>query len=563
MSRASAVDASASAWRASFPAVALAAAVTVVFIVHARAWEFLCDDAFISFRYARNLAEHGALVFNVGMDPPERVEGYTNFLWVVVLAGLQLLGIAPPRAAPLITGLGALAGLVTAVLVVRGLRRRFDPNSTPDPRLRALDLIPATLLVVVPEHMVWAHGGLETSWAAALVLGSIAAWSTDRLRLAAGLAAAAALLRPDGLVPIAAFGLTWLVVVSAPVLVRERKALRAVLARIPRRPLLQAALVFTLPLGLHLVWRHHYYGAWLPNTWAIKVHGALLRDSYGQAYVHAWLDALPLVYLAPLALLLRPRHALLVVPIAVTVAYGWSVGGDFMAYARFYVVATGLLAALVGWLLADLGALLARVLSPRLATALPLGLALLLAAGLAQRTHTRWVADMAKPAGWIDGKWEGVAAMDRFARVGWAVGEWMHDNLPPDTLVSVGAAGAVPYGADLPVVDAYGLVDPRLVHMPNLRPYQGRGARPGHQIIAPASYMKARDPDLLCHVGYRGPRPPRESQAQPAFRRGYVWACIEPPPVADPRAEGGSLDVGVYCCRRPTDRIVGPFGSES
>jgi hypothetical protein len=30
-----------------------------------RAWAFVCDDAFISFRYARNLAEHGTLAFNL------------------------------------------------------------------------------------------------------------------------------------------------------------------------------------------------------------------------------------------------------------------------------------------------------------------------------------------------------------------------------------------------------------------------------------------------------------------------------------------------------------------
>jgi arabinofuranosyltransferase len=203
---------------------------------------------------------------------------------------------------------------------------------------------------------------------------------------------------------------------------------------------------------------------------------------------------------------------------------------------------------------------LARVLPPRLAAALLVTLGLLLAGSLALRTHARWTADMAKPTGWLDGKWEGVAAMDRFARVGLAVGEWMHDNLPPDTLVSVGAAGAVPYGAGLPVVEAYGLVDPQLVHLPELRPHQGPGARPGHQILAPASYMKSRDPDLVCHVGYRGPRPPSERQAHPAFRRGYVWACIEPPPVPDPHAESGELDVGVYCCRRPVERGVGPFG---
>ncbi len=46
------------------------------------AW-FLCDDAFISFRYVRNLLEGHGLVFN----PGEHVEGYSNFLWVLELAG--------------------------------------------------------------------------------------------------------------------------------------------------------------------------------------------------------------------------------------------------------------------------------------------------------------------------------------------------------------------------------------------------------------------------------------------------------------------------------------------
>lgn len=535
--------------------------MTAAFVVHARAWEFLCDDAFISFRYARNLAELGALELN----PGERVEGYTNFLWVVVLAALHAVGVDPPRAAPVLTGLGALAGLVAAVLAARALRRRFagsgDPTATDD-RLHAIDLVPAVLLVSLPEHMVWAHGGLETSGAAALVLGSIAAWSADRPRLAAALAAAAALMRPDGLLPLAVFGLAWLAVVGAPVLWRER---RAALARLPRRRLVQAALVLVLPLAVHILWRRAYYGAWLPNTWFIKAHGALLRDSYGRDYVLAWLDALPLAYVAPLALLLRPRHLLLVLPIAAIVLYGWSVGGDFMAYGRFYVAATGLFAALVGWLLADGARLLARVVPARVAPArvvpvLPVLVGLGLATAVGLRTHARWQDDMAKPSGWLDGKWEGVAAMDRFARVGLAVGEWMHDHLPPDTLLSVGAAGAVPYGAGLPIVDAYGLVDPSLARLPGLRPHQGPGARPGHQIIAPHSYIAARDPDLLCHVGFRGDRPPSERRAHPAFREGYVWACIEPPPVPDPRAEGGLLDPGVYCCRRPRDRVVGPFG---
>ena len=57
------------------------------------AW--LCDDAFISFRYADHLARGLGLVFNVG----ERVEGYTSFLWVVTSAGALLVGVSPLAAA--------------------------------------------------------------------------------------------------------------------------------------------------------------------------------------------------------------------------------------------------------------------------------------------------------------------------------------------------------------------------------------------------------------------------------------------------------------------------------
>lgn len=45
------------------------------------------DDAFISFRYARNLVEGKGLVYNAG----ERVEGFSNFLWTMLIAlGMEL-----------------------------------------------------------------------------------------------------------------------------------------------------------------------------------------------------------------------------------------------------------------------------------------------------------------------------------------------------------------------------------------------------------------------------------------------------------------------------------------
>ena len=59
-----------------------------VYLFRVMFFDFLNDDAFISFRYAQNLAEHGELTYNLG----ERVEGYTNFLWTVLMAGVIYLG---------------------------------------------------------------------------------------------------------------------------------------------------------------------------------------------------------------------------------------------------------------------------------------------------------------------------------------------------------------------------------------------------------------------------------------------------------------------------------------
>ena len=73
---------------------------------------FVCDDAFISFRYARNLLEGHGLVYN----PGEYVESYSNFLWVLELTALGgVFGLRPEHTAPWLlvacTG-GTLAALL-------------------------------------------------------------------------------------------------------------------------------------------------------------------------------------------------------------------------------------------------------------------------------------------------------------------------------------------------------------------------------------------------------------------------------------------------------------------
>ena len=69
----------------------VALGIAVLYGLRVREYWFLSDDAFISFRYSRHLADGLGLVWNAG----EPVEGYTNFLWVLLMAASLSLGLEP------------------------------------------------------------------------------------------------------------------------------------------------------------------------------------------------------------------------------------------------------------------------------------------------------------------------------------------------------------------------------------------------------------------------------------------------------------------------------------
>ncbi|MBN97985.1 MAG: hypothetical protein CME16_01875, partial [Gemmatimonadetes bacterium] len=60
---------------------ALLGAVCLGYLLHVLHYNFIADDAFITLRYAQNLASGDGLVFNLG----ERVEGFTSPLWTLLL----------------------------------------------------------------------------------------------------------------------------------------------------------------------------------------------------------------------------------------------------------------------------------------------------------------------------------------------------------------------------------------------------------------------------------------------------------------------------------------------
>src|SRR6476620_286995 len=100
-------------------AIALAAAaLTVIAILTVLLWRVTLDDAYITFRYARHLAEgYGLGAWN---HTGEHVEGYSSPLWMLLIAGAAWLGVDLRIASKVF---GAAAALTVIVVL---FRRRDD-----------------------------------------------------------------------------------------------------------------------------------------------------------------------------------------------------------------------------------------------------------------------------------------------------------------------------------------------------------------------------------------------------------------------------------------------------
>ena len=66
--------------------------IIIFLILVSYLWNYTVDDAYITFRFASHLAQGQGLVWNLGGMP---VEGYTNFLWVLLSTTAIFLKIDP------------------------------------------------------------------------------------------------------------------------------------------------------------------------------------------------------------------------------------------------------------------------------------------------------------------------------------------------------------------------------------------------------------------------------------------------------------------------------------
>jgi hypothetical protein len=144
------------------------------------------DDAFITFRYARNLLGGLGFVFNAG----ERVLGTTTPLYTLLMAALA--GLSGSRDFPwLALWTNALADALTCLLLV-ALGYALTGK-------RAVGLATALLWAIAPMSVTFAIGGMETSVFILLLVLTSYLYVIGATRLAAIAGALVLLTRPDGL----------------------------------------------------------------------------------------------------------------------------------------------------------------------------------------------------------------------------------------------------------------------------------------------------------------------------------------------------------------------------
>lgn len=508
---------------------AVLAVAVAILVAHTLRYDFVTDDAYISFVYARNLAEHGELVFNLG----DRVEGYSNFSWTVLLAALYALGVGPELAS---RALGLGCGVAALLVTYRLATRALGSGS-------AWAALPSLLLACSAGFACWTSGGLESQLFVLTCLGALdqlaATLATPSRRRWLGVGAwcgAAALTRPEGLLVTAVVA-----VAAAVALVARAWDRRPFWRRV--RPLWDAggpragALVFAALWLPHLAWRLWYYGWPFPNTYYVKAHGpwqppelaaAMWRG--GGYYLWSWLWQTGLVWVLPLTLwgLLAARWRAVTAPAAALAAayalYAASVGGDFMGLHRFILPLFPIAA-----LGTTLGLCLAARALARWRNAVALGAGVLVAAFAtcqARLTVRSLAADNQRADRGIDPP----AFLITYTRDRAAIGRALAPCLRRDDFSIVGGAGAQPYFARMRAIDVFGLVSERVAHEePRVR------ARAGHTKWASDALLASLAPTFVfsCYALHAGAAPPPLPCAAPWLARDYELVTLHVPALGE------------------------------
>lgn len=513
--------------------------VVVVFLVIAwigfSLYTEIQEDAYITFRYASNLAQGNGFTFN----PGERVLGTTTPLFTVLLATWGFLGgTGSIPLVAVILGVGAMAGslvLLYQLLEKLGLEHAFRMASV-------------ILLGLHPDVLWTAAGGMETPLVLFAMTAAGHCFVARRPVLLACAAAALVLLRPDGAI--------WGAVLFFGLGVSRRW-----------RELILSASVFGVLLLPWIVFSTIYFGNPLPHS-IIAKKAIAFRAEVTSAWDHlvaygAWfLNHLGfhegpfysrpfLILLTTLAVLgavelhrkFGPRAApFIAFPPCFIAAF--TIGSAPTIFRWYILPLVWSLAVLSGFGFRSLIRAVRRAERSSVPAYLLLAILFVVAAGLA----ARW-ADL-----FISFHRHGeIQVLTR------NVGLWLEQATPEAAVVATEPIGYIGYFSKRPILDLAGLISPPVVQLMRAR-RSNAGAFAGvvEQLVPDYVVLRSFEVDCNRHF-YGGPL-----FETPAQQRSFESRYRELRRFSSPRLEGTrrhERHLTLYCRRgSPCNSVDRPAG---
>lgn len=390
------------------------------------------DDAFISYRYAENLRAGKGLVFN----PGERVEGFSNFLWVIILALFNFLGLSPLILSKIISFFFSLLMifLIFKTAQAFGLDKLFS-------------FLCALTFSFSSSLAYFAMSGLETILYTFLLL--LSAFINEKyekepdkkyLFYLYGALLAASLTRPEGFL---------FFLISFAYHILKKAILRK---GIQLKKILQIQSLFLLIYAFLLLIRYWYYGDLLPNTFYAKPQGTFVELGYS-AFFSNFINALfsgSFLLIPILFLLVKKKYfQRYLYPLLFClgqIAF-MSYAGDWMAFGRFFFPVLPIVIVLTFVLLDLISANLKKSKLKLAIKSLSIVLIVIFAGLNTFQTGKALLHKDAYP----------YLVMNSSLLI--EVGKWLNQNYPPETVLALRRQGAIPYYSGMKSIDILGLTD--------------------------------------------------------------------------------------------------------
>ncbi len=400
-----------------------------LFWLSSQIFSYTIDDAYITFRYSKNLATGFGPTYNPGQSP---VEGYTTFLWMLLMTLPHLIGVNVATFSKILGVLLTCGTFALISLLTFTLTRGFPGKA----RL-FFGSFGAFLLAMLPITSIHAIAGMETGlfiFLTALMVYMVTQGLLDGSRLLLWSPLVGLLIgmtRPEGnaiALLLLAFG--WFFSTSA----------------IRKKMIWYSLGLYVLPGAVYFAWRYLYYDLILPLPFYMKVlHGGGLFGGANEVgtYLLYLLPSISVLLLAAILRLKKEHFAVLIPVVFLIIFYLFPVHAMGFNW-RFIYPATPFISVLVAFG----GITIFELLRDAIKSSKPWEPILLVGLFLIGLGNLSGLDGLIKNQNFYG------AGISSYKTFGILLSEY---NDQHEMTLAIGDAGTVPYFSDWGVIDLFGL----------------------------------------------------------------------------------------------------------